>query len=63
MDTTAESIAVIYYYLGKNPKKQEKIRNEINEYILDEKSINLEKLSLLNETGCFIKESMRLYFF
>ncbi|KAI1287064.1 Mitochondrial cytochrome P450 -like protein [Halotydeus destructor] len=61
IDTTAFSSGFVLYYLARNPKAQEKMRDEINKFIPEKQSkITPEIISKLTFLKACVKETMRL---
>lgn len=61
IDTTANSAAILLYYLAKNPEKQEKLYDELKRILPSTgEDITVEKLEDMKFLRACLKESMRL---
>lgn len=60
-DTTASAIMWVLYSLAKYPDMQLRVREDVQEVLQGQERLQIEDLSKLNYTTCFIKESMRMH--
>ncbi|XP_065651579.1 cytochrome P450 4C1 isoform X3 [Hydra vulgaris] len=60
-ETTSNAMTWCLYMLGTNLKVQEKLREEIQNNILDVDNISFEEVSSLKYMDCVVKETLRLH--
>ena len=60
MDTTGHTLGMIMYYLSIYPEHLVRIKEEVDNYIIDEKAIDQSRLNKMVYTTAFIKETLRV---